>query len=321
MSNAQVIQIMNQYAKERIPFLVICDFEMEKPRIYRLDQLPQNILYNFNGKKNYVNGYAKANLPIEHEAIPLSEYARKFDKVKSALDYGNSFLLNLSVRSKLLSSYTLDQLFYHSKAKYKLKFKNEFLVFSPEIFVKIQNGKIYTFPMKGTIDADIEDAEKKILNNKKEAAEHFTIVDLLRNDLSIAAKNVKVDKLRYVEKIKTNNKNLLQVSSKISGVLPENYQEKLGDIFFKLLPAGSISGAPKKKTVELIQEIERKPRGYYTGVAGIFDGREFDSTVLIRYIENEEGQLYYRSGGGITAQSDLMYEYQEINDKIYVPVY
>ena len=87
----------------------------------------------------------------------------------------------------------------------------------------------------------------------------------------------------------------------------------------KLLPAGSISGAPKQKTVEIIREAERSDRGYYTGVFGIFDGRDLDSAVNIRYIEQTDHGLQFRSGGGITAMSKMEDEYQEMMDKVYVP--
>ena len=87
-----------------------------------------------------------------------------------------------------------------------------------------------------------------------------------------------------------------------------------------MLPAGSICGAPKEKTVAIIQEVEQEERGYYTGIFGYFDGENLDSAVNIRYLEKKEGQLRYRSGGGITFLSDLESEYNELIEKIYVPV-
>jgi para-aminobenzoate synthetase component 1 len=120
--------------------------------------------------------------------------------------------------------------------------------------------------------------------------------------------------------IHTNEKKLLQVSSEISGEMAEGYAASLGDIIFSLLPAGSVSGAPKKKTTEIIAAAEGIPRGYYTGIAGLFDGRNLDSGVLIRFIEKRDDMYFYRSGGGITSFSDPMSEYSEMIDKIYVPV-
>jgi len=98
------------------------------------------------------------------------------------------------------------------------------------------------------------------------------------------------------------------------------YASSLGDIIFTLLPAGSVSGAPKKKTTEIIASAEGMTRGYYTGVAGIFDGRDLNSFVMIRFIEKRDDSYFYRSGGGITSFSDPLSEYNEMIDKIYVPV-
>jgi len=173
--------------------------------------------------------------------------------------------------------------------------------------------------MKGTIDASIPDAEKVIMEDQKETAEHYTIVDLIRNDLSMVSKHVRVERFRYIDVIETNEKRLLQVSSEICGNLDDDYKSHLGDILFELLPAGSISGAPKKKTVGIISTVEGSERGYYTGVFGIFDGYNLDSGVMIRFIEYKNGKYYYRSGGGITAFSDPVSEYKEMIDKIYVP--
>lgn len=211
-------------------------------------------------------------------------------------------------------------LFEQSKARYKLLFRDEFLVFSPEIFVQIKDGKLFSFPMKGTIDANIPNAREKIINDPKEFAEHVTIVDLIRNDLSQVASNVKVKRFRYMEEIRTHGKNLLQVSSEIVGDLTLGYASRIGDLILSLLPAGSVSGAPKSKTVEIIRTAEEEKRGYYTGVFGYFDGVNLDSGVMIRYIERSGDKLFYRSGGGITTQSNARTEYQELIDKVYVPI-
>jgi para-aminobenzoate synthetase component 1 len=173
--------------------------------------------------------------------------------------------------------------------------------------------------MKGTIDADIPGAKDILLNDEKEMAEHVTIVDLIRNDLSIYAHHVTVEKFRYVDTLETNRKKLLQVSSVISGKLPDDHHSMLGEIIFSLLPAGSVSGAPKQETLRIIRESEGMPRGYYTGIMGYFDGNDFDSAVMIRFIEQQNGRMIYRSGGGITFMSDPEKEYQELIDKVYVP--
>jgi para-aminobenzoate synthetase component 1 len=158
------------------------------------------------------------------------------------------------------------------------------------------------------------------LANKKEAAEHATVVDLLRNDLSKVASNVNVEEYRYVQEIITSKGKLLQVSSKITGQLPYDWQKNIADILLEMLPAGSVTGAPKKKTLEIIADIESHNRGFYTGVFGIFDGQELDSAVMIRFIEQRNGQLFYKSGGGVTTQSTAEEEYNELIQKIYVPI-
>jgi len=241
--------------------------------------------------------------------------------VKKNLDYGNTYLINLTSATPIDLNIDTRDIFYRSKANYKLWIKDKLVVFSPEIFVQIEKGKIASYPMKGTIDARLPNAMDVILNDPKEIAEHNTIVDLIRNDLSMLAKNVRVERFRFIERLKTNQKDLLQVSSKIVGDLEGDFFDELGTRFFKLLPAGSISGAPKKKTVEIILEAETHDRDFYTGVFGYFDGEKLDSGVMIRYIEEKNGQLVFKSGGGITTFSDAEKEYNEMIDKVYVPIY
>jgi para-aminobenzoate synthetase component 1 len=252
--------------------------------------------------------------------VSFEKFKTGFDQVMWHIHNGDTYLLNYTQPTRVETNLSLEEIFHVSSAPYKIYLKDKFVCFSPESFVKIENGKIFSFPMKGTIDAGIENAKQLILTDSKEIAEHNTIVDLIRNDLSLVAENVVVEKFRYLTHIQTSNKNLWQVSSQISGDLPENYTENIGDILFKLLPAGSISGAPKMKTLEIIAKTENYERGYYTGIFGVFDGTNLDSCVLIRYIENQNGQLVYKSGGGITFMSDAKKEYDELLKKVYVPI-
>ena len=173
--------------------------------------------------------------------------------------------------------------------------------------------------MKGTIDARVLDAERVILEDYKERAEHYTIVDLIRNDLNRVAERVRVPRFRYIDRLGTSNGEILQVSSEVAGDLTGDCFSRLGDIVFGLLPAGSISGAPKPSTLNIIARAEKEPRGYYTGVFGYFDGEGFDSAVMIRFIEQRDGKFYFRSGGGITINSDREAEYKEVLEKVYLP--
>lgn len=314
---------MNIFGKERIPFLFVIDYDMRRPLILPLAQVkPEELLYSVNGVSNYSNLKTTVKkLEFSYDPVNFARYLKAFNFVQQHILHGNSFLLNLTMPSSVLCNYTLKEMFAISQAKYKLWVKDQFVVYSPEIFIKTKGRKISSFPMKGTIDAGFPDARKTLLSSKKEVAEHHTIVDLIRNDLSMVAKNVRVERFQYIDHIRTNNRELLQMSSEISGELFTDYHEHLGDIIFTLLPAGSISGAPKPKTIEIIQQSEGYDRGYFTGVFGVFDGENIDSGVMIRFIEKSaDGGYVYKSGGGITSQSDCEQEYQELINKIYVPV-
>ena len=155
----------------------------------------------------------------------------------------------------------------------------------------------------------------------KEKAEHYTVVDLLRNDLSMVADWVQLDEFQRIDFLKTRNKNLYAMSSEISGKVKPKFQNKIGKLMKTLLPAGSILGAPKPKTLEIILESETYERGFYTGVCGYFDGENLDSCVMIRFIQQNGENLTFRSGGGITHLSKLADEYQEMKNKIYVPIH
>lgn len=315
------ISTVNNWSQKKIPFLFLIDFELQNPIAIKLSDVnPTEILYEVNGFTNAAcaGNFEKESLQFKKNPISLTDYQLKFSKVMRALRQGDSYLTNLTVQTPIQINRTLQDLFFQAKAKYKLCYRNQFLVFSPEPFIKIQHGIISSFPMKGTIDASMPNAKEIILNNPKEKSEHVTIVDLIRNDLSLVATDVMVSRFRYVEELKTTDRKLLQVSSEVTGKLADFL---LGNLLQSLLPAGSISGAPKRKTVEIIRDAEGEPRGYFTGVFGIFDGTNVDSGVMIRYIENTPNGFVYRSGGGITTQSDLAQEYQEAIDKVYAPVY
>ena len=311
----------NDYMSSKKPFVFIIDFDLQKPLIYTLDELEEEgFLYDIKGATN-ASMKLKAQSKIQLNVIQLKQetYFDAFYEAQSNINKGNSFLLNLTFPSEINTKASLEDIFYSARAPYKLLRKNEFVVYSPECFVKIKNGYIYSYPMKGTIDANLPDAKNKLLNSQKEIREHNTIVDLIRNDLSMISSEVTVTKFRYVEKIKSHQNVILQTSSEIRGKLTEGWEGNFCKLLFKLLPAGSISGAPKKKTLEIINKVEIKDRGYYTGIFGIFDGKNIDSGVSIRFIEKEDNKLWYRSGGGITSLSKAEEEYQELLDKIYVP--
>lgn len=318
--NKNLENILNKYGSLKEPFFFIVSYDLSKFYVYKLSQLPNNIKFEINQKVNLKNTH---KTKVEKFPISFNEYKKKFDFLQEQIRLGNTYLLNLTSKTRIKTSYTLDELYEKVNAKFKLRFQkdeNNFVCFSPERFVQIKKNKIFTYPMKGTIDSKITNAQVKILGDVKEMAEHTMVVDLLRNDLGIVSSKVKVEKFRYIDKINAGNKKLLQVSSKISGHLEDNWHEKIGTIITSMLPAGSITGTPKKKTVELLQQTEDYERDFYTGIFGVYDGQSLDSAVMIRFIEEDEKQnQYYKSGGGITCDSNVNLEYQELLDKIYLP--
>lgn len=314
------VERMNELGAMGKPFVFVIDFDFEKPLIFEWDDA-SSVLWETPELANYRSEkYPEKDVTWNVYPVEFDQYQRAFNEVQQHIHNGDTYLLNLTMPTRVETNLTPEEIFYRSEAPYKVWLKDQFVCFSPEIFVRINDGVISSFPMKGTIDANIENAEELLLNDEKEVAEHHTIVDLIRNDLSIVATDVEVERLMYIDRICTNQGDLLQMSSQISGKLPENYQQTIGTILAKLLPAGSICGAPKPKTLEIIRKVESYERGYYTGIFGVFDGKNLDSCVLIRYLEQVGDQLIFKSGGGITFLSDCQTEYNELIQKVYVPI-
>ena len=313
-------QKMNEAGRADIPFLFGVTFEGEEGFFLPHPLSQQEVMFDIGGKGNapHLPDHTPS-FQFEAEPESFTAYQRRFETVMQGLRRGDSYLTNLTIRTPLRTSLTLDKVFLHSKARYRLLVPGRLVCFSPECFVILKKGRIATFPMKGTIDASLPGAREIIMSDPKERAEHNTIVDLLRNDLSCVATQVNVKRFRYLDTVQTSKGEILQVSSEIEGSLPDRYQEQLGTILFKLLPAGSVSGAPKEATLRLIGAAEGEPRGYYCGVAGYYDGESLDTFVMIRFIEQRGEQLFFRSGGGITAQSDCRREYDEAIQKVYLP--
>lgn len=316
---------MNRLGASGQPFLFVVDYKQEQIWIEEVGKVNRDeILYAVKGFTNgEIGPEIPEPVPVEWKSDPVSEreYARAFTEVQEQIRAGNSYLVNLTFATPVGTNLSLKDIFYRSAAPYKLWMKDRFVVFSPETFVRIDGEFIYSYPMKGTIDAALPDASRQILENEKEAAEHATIVDLIRNDLSRVASEVHVTRYRFIDEIHTHKGTLLQVSSEIRGRLPADWTASLGTILFRLLPAGSVTGAPKKKTLEIIAAAETYERGFYTGIMGYFDGHTLDSAVMIRFLEQQDGRFFFKSGGGITSRSEWQAEYEEMKQKVYVPIY
>lgn len=320
-NRAEAIACMDRLSAEGRNFIFIIDYAGQHAFVQPIDEVDsRECLFCFNAITNVPHEPSHSNIPIEWHVTPPTEadYRMRFDRVKAELLAGNSYLVNLTCKMPVHTNASLHDLFMQSVAPYRLWLKDRMVCFSPESFVKMSHGVIASYPMKGTIDAALPNASELLIRNTKEAAEHATIVDLIRNDLSMVADHVRVSRYRYIDCLQTNKGKLLQTSSEIQGnVLPE-YRNRIGSLLFRLLPAGSITGAPKKKTCQIIADAEGYDREFYTGVMGCWHNGVLDSGVMIRFVDKYDGQLFFKAGGGITARSNWQDEYREVIQKAYV---
>ncbi len=323
-SKKLAIQRLNDLGKRRIPTLFIINYAGDLAYISPLDQLTKEVAIHFpNYQFNSERSLQKPMEKLEITPPTFEEYRQQFNTLQLALQSGEISLANLTFPTIIKNRLPLEAIFQHTTARYRLLLMHEkmrFVSFSPETFIKVKGDSLFTYPMKGTIDATLPDAEKRLLTDPKELEEHQFAVEEAKRDLSLVSKSVTVKRFRYLERVERGAGAILQSSSEVCGRLPSNYHHYLGELLFKLIPAGSITGSPKAATIARLKEIETYDRQFYSGVAGIFDGKEIDSTVLIRFIEEEKGVLTFKSGGGITAQSDCRSEYDELLQKIYLPI-
>ena len=188
---------------------------------------------------------------------------------------------------------------------------------SPETLVKLENGTLHTFPMAGTRprgrdETEDKALEKELLTDEKELAEHNMLVDLGRNDLGKISRfgTVKVEKLHSVERFS----HVMHIGSSVSGKIKEEYDAV--DAIEAVLPAGTLSGAPKIRACQLIGELENNKRGIYGGAVGYIDfAGNMDTCIAIRMAYKKNGKVFVRSGAGIVADSVPEREYEECLNK------
>lgn len=188
---------------------------------------------------------------------------------------------------------------------------------SPETLVKLENGILHTFPLAGTRPRGKTETEDKaleigLLQDEKELAEHNMLVDLGRNDLGKISKfgTVQVEKLHSIERFS----HVMHIGSTVRGEISEN-KDAL-DAIEAVLPAGTLSGAPKIRACQLIGELENNKRGIYGGAIGYIDFTgNMDTCIAIRIAYKKNGKVFVRSGAGIVADSDPEKEYQECINK------
>ena len=268
----------------------------------------------FNTQKFEIVGEETSNVKGEE----FIEYVRK---AKSHCKRGDVFQLVLSrqfqqkfkgdefnVYRALRSINPSPYLFFFDYGSFKL------MGSSPEAQIKISAGKATINPIAGTFRRTGDMAKdiqlgKKLSADKKETAEHVMLVDLARNDLSKHADNVEVEVFKEVQYFS----HVIHLVSTVSGQLKGNPIEIVGDTF----PAGTLSGAPKYKAMELIDKYENQSRGFYGGAVGIIglDG-SVNLAIAIRSFVSKNKTLYYQAGAGIVIHSDEEKELQEVNNKL-----
>ncbi len=259
---------------------------------------------------------------VDHVTLEIGkdEYCARILEIKERIASGETYQVNFTDRVLFGLTSSLAATFAALAKQQPVAYSaflnvadQHILSFSPELFFRIDNGRIMTRPMKGTmargLDSDEDNqAALRLQNDEKNRSEHVMIVDLLRNDLGriCTTGSIQVDGLFSIEKYET----LLQMTSTVSGVLRP--QISYYDIFRSLFPSGSVTGAPKIHTMEIIRELEGKPRGAYTGAIGFIspDGASVFN-VAIRTLALKDGRAQMGVGGGIVADSDPAEEYRE----------
>jgi anthranilate synthase component 1 len=219
---------------------------------------------------------------------------------------GDEFNVYRALRSINPSPY----LFYFDYGSYKL------FGSSPEAQIEVKGGKAYINPIAGTFrrtgnDREDQELAQKLTEDEKENSEHVMLVDLARNDLSRTTKKVQVEEYREIQFYS----HVIHMVSKVSGVLAEDANTIR--ILAESFPAGTLSGAPKYRAMELIDQYEGKRRGYYGGAIGFlrFNG-DINHAIMIRSFLSRDHRLYYRAGAGVVSESTEQGELQEVNNKL-----
>lgn len=253
-----------------------------------------------------------------------SAYCRMVEKAKHAIREGEIFQIVLSNRlaapfeGSLLGTYRMLRTI--NPSPYMFYFSGtdvEVAGASPETLVKLEDGVLHTFPLAGTrprgkTDEEDKALEVELLSDEKELAEHNMLVDLGRNDLGRVSRfgTVEVEKLHSIERYS----HVMHIGSTVRGVLRPECDAL--DAIEAVLPAGTLSGAPKIRACQLIGELENNKRGIYGGAIGYIDFTgNMDACIAIRIAYRKNGQVFVRSGAGIVADSVPEKEYQECINK------
>lgn len=323
-----------QQSKEDIPciqyhfFRYLLVFNHLNNELYLIEHLQDNQSTTLNKIVELLHCTSPSPYPfetIEEEQTDLSdqEFMDNLEKVHQHCQQGDVFQLVLSraynykfqgdefnVYRTLRSINPSPYLFYFDYGNFKI------FGSSPEAQLVVKNNKAYIHPIAGTFKRTHDRKKDELLaielkNDPKENAEHTMLVDLARNDLSMESNDVNIEDFKSIEYYS----HVIHLVSKVSARI-ENQLNSLS-VFKNTFPAGTLSGSPKRKAIELINLYESKPRGFYGGSVGILglDG-SINQAIFIRSVVSKNNKLHYQAGCGVVILSDLKNELQEIHNKL-----
>ncbi|SMD31643.1 anthranilate synthase component 1 [Reichenbachiella faecimaris] len=289
----------------------------DKSQSYNLDEIEMLISSNNTPEYSFQsNGKIKSNMTDEEyrasvlKAIQHCQLGDTFQMVLSRsfnTEFkGDEFLLYRALRSINPSPY----LFYFDYGSFKI------FGSSPEAQLEVNDGQAAIFPIAGTYKRTGDDeqdavAAKALSEDEKETSEHVMLVDLARNDLSKSGDQVTVEKFKEIQFFS----HVIHLVSKVSTFL-KNGKTAI-DLAADTFPAGTLSGAPKHRAMQLIDEYESSQRGYYGGMIGLMDFHgNFNHAILIRSFLSQNNKLHFRAGAGVVAKSDPDSEVQEVYNKV-----
>ncbi len=319
-------------------YLEVIAFDHVKQKMYLIDHYPSK-----EGKKGYEEAVnriealeallaetvpqtvqTKEEAPVFQSNITKEEYLAIVEKTKHYIKEGDIFQgvisrrMEATYKNSLMSAYRVLRTTNPSPYMYFIHFGDlEIAGSSPETLVKVIDREVTIFPIAGTrprggTSAEDERLEKELLQDEKELAEHNMLVDLARNDVGRVAayQSVVVEEYRKVH----HYSKVMHITSKVGGRLREGMDGC--DALIASFPAGTLTGAPKIRACEIIEELEKNPRGIYGGAIGYFDlSGNLDFCIAIRTAVKKEDKVYVQAGAGIVAESNSELEYEETNHK------
>ncbi|MEN9679737.1 MAG: hypothetical protein RLZ57_866 [Actinomycetota bacterium] len=290
--------------------------------IERLDRMQEELKAELPG---FLAEIADAQIPDYKRNISENEYLNKISKIKEEILVGEAFQVVLSQRFELsctansIDIYRMLRLKNPSPYMYFLRFGDgvDIVGSSPEALVKVKNREVMVHPIAGTRKrSDNPEQDEKLaqelLSDPKERAEHLMLVDLGRNDLGRVCESGTVEVVQFMNIEKYSH--VMHIVSTVIGKLSKT--KSAIDALFATFPAGTLSGAPKPRAMEIIETLEPTRRGVYGGVIGYLDFRgNIDTCIAIRTAVIKDGKAYVQAGAGVVADSDPISENQECINK------